>query len=95
MLIILSMAESEIKRIMVQNQLGQIVQETLSWKSPSQERAGGVAQCVGPEFKPQYRKKKKENMSFPGMGTREVGWAQRKEDLRVSKVDVFCIHLRQ
>jgi hypothetical protein len=32
------------------------------WKKiPSQERAGGVAQGVGPEFKPQYceRKKKK------------------------------------
>jgi hypothetical protein len=28
--------------------------------SPSQKRAGGVAQGVGPEFKPQYRKKKKK-----------------------------------
>jgi hypothetical protein len=28
-------------------------------KNPSQERAGGVAQDIGPEFKPQYRKKKK------------------------------------
>jgi hypothetical protein len=27
-------------------------------KNPSQKRAGGVAQGVGPEFKPQYRKKK-------------------------------------
>jgi hypothetical protein len=26
-------------------------------KNPSQKRAGGVAQGVGPEFKPQYRKK--------------------------------------
>jgi hypothetical protein len=24
-------------------------------KNPTQERAGGVAQGVGPEFKPQYR----------------------------------------
>jgi hypothetical protein len=26
-------------------------------KNPSQKRAGGVAQDVGPEFKPQYNKK--------------------------------------
>jgi hypothetical protein len=30
-------------------------------KIPFTKRAGGVAQGVGPEFKPQYRKKKKEN----------------------------------
>jgi hypothetical protein len=29
-------------------------------KTPSQERAGGVAQSIGPEFKPQYQKKKKK-----------------------------------
>jgi hypothetical protein len=29
-------------------------------KKPSQKRAGGVAQGKGPEFKPQYRKKKKK-----------------------------------
>jgi hypothetical protein len=28
-------------------------------KNPSQKRAGGVAQGIGPEFKPQYQKKKK------------------------------------
>jgi hypothetical protein len=31
-------------------------------KNPSQKRAGGVAQGEGPEFKPQYRKKKKKNL---------------------------------
>jgi hypothetical protein len=30
-------------------------------KNPSQKRAGGVAQGLGPEFKPQYRKKKKKS----------------------------------
>jgi hypothetical protein len=35
----------------------QIVHETLSQKNPSQERAGRVAQGVGPESKPQYCKK--------------------------------------
>jgi hypothetical protein len=29
-------------------------------KNPSQKRAGGVAQSVGLEFKPQYHKKKKK-----------------------------------
>jgi hypothetical protein len=28
-------------------------------KNPSQKRVGGVAQDIGPEFKPQYRQKKK------------------------------------
>jgi hypothetical protein len=36
----------------------QIVHETLSQKNLSQKRADGVAQGVGPEFKPQYCKKK-------------------------------------
>jgi hypothetical protein len=40
--------------MVVQSQPGQIVQETLSQKHPSQKRTGGVAQGVGPEFKPQY-----------------------------------------
>jgi hypothetical protein len=31
----------------------------ISKKNPSQKRACGVAQGVGPEFKHQYRKKKK------------------------------------
>jgi hypothetical protein len=29
-------------------------------KNPSQKRAGGVAQGVGPEFKPQYCQKEKK-----------------------------------
>jgi hypothetical protein len=38
---------------MVQSQFWQIVCETLFLKIPSQRRAGGVGQGVGPEFKPQ------------------------------------------
>jgi hypothetical protein len=49
--------EAEIRRITVQNQPGEIIQETLLPKNPSQKRAGGVAQSVGPEFKPQCHKK--------------------------------------
>jgi hypothetical protein len=37
---------------------GQTVLKTLCLKNPSQKRAGGVAQGVAPEFKPQYRKNK-------------------------------------
>jgi hypothetical protein len=43
----------------VQSQPRQIICETLSRKNPSQKRTGGVVQGVGPEFKPQYCKKKK------------------------------------
>jgi hypothetical protein len=35
----------------------QIVCETLSPKTSSQKRAGGVTQVTGPEFKPQYHQK--------------------------------------
>jgi hypothetical protein len=52
--------EAEIRRIAVRSQPRQIVHKTLSWKkSPSQKLAGGVAQGVGSEFKPQYCKKTK------------------------------------
>jgi hypothetical protein len=61
MLTILVTQEAEIRRIIVLSQHRQIVGETLSRKSPSQKRAGGVAQSVGPEFKFQhYQKKKKQ-----------------------------------
>jgi hypothetical protein len=36
-----------------------IVSKNISQKNSTQSRAGGVAQCVGPEFKPQQYKKKK------------------------------------
>jgi hypothetical protein len=57
MSVILATQEEEIRRIMVQSQLGQVVHETLSQKTPSQKGAGRVAQGVGPEFKPQYYNK--------------------------------------
>jgi hypothetical protein len=57
--VILGTQEAE-TRIVIQSQPWQIVLETLSQKNPSQKRSGGVAQGVGPEFKPQYQKKKKK-----------------------------------
>jgi hypothetical protein len=55
-------------------------------KKVSQKRAGGVVQGVRPEFKPQYRKKKKF-LSFRGCENflrfhnkvPQVGWFKRKE----------------
>jgi hypothetical protein len=40
----------------VRSQPGQIVRGTLSRKTLHKNRAGGVAQGEGPEFKPQYLK---------------------------------------
>jgi hypothetical protein len=37
--------------------LEQIVHKALSWKNPTEKGAGGLAQGVSPEFKPQYHKK--------------------------------------
>jgi hypothetical protein len=61
--VILATQETEIRRISVQSQPGQIVYETLSRK-PFTKRADGVAQGEGPEFKPQYRKKKKKKSNL-------------------------------
>jgi hypothetical protein len=43
---------------MVQSQPGQIVCETLSQKILHKNKASGVAQGEGPEFKPHYHEKK-------------------------------------
>jgi hypothetical protein len=57
---ILATQEAEIRRMVVQSQPGQIVHKTLSQKTLHKKRAGGVALGEGPEFKPQYYKKKKK-----------------------------------
>jgi hypothetical protein len=58
--VILATSEAEMRRLKVQRQPGQIVCETPILKNPSQKRASGVAQGIGPEFKPQYHQKKKK-----------------------------------
>jgi hypothetical protein len=55
--VILATQEAENRRISVRSQPGQMVHETLSQKT-LQKRAPGVAQGIGPEFKPQYHKNK-------------------------------------
>jgi hypothetical protein len=62
--VILVTQETEIRRIVVQSQPRQIVCKTLSRKILHKSRAGGVAQGEGPEFKPQYRQKKKEKLIY-------------------------------
>jgi hypothetical protein len=61
--IILATQEAEIRRLVARSQHRQIVCETLSRKNPSQKRASGVAQGIGPEFKPQNHKKKRIDQS--------------------------------
>jgi hypothetical protein len=56
--VILATQEAETRRNAVWSWPGQIVCETLSGKNSSQKRAGGVAQGVGCNFKPQYCKTK-------------------------------------
>jgi hypothetical protein len=56
--VILEMQEAEIRRIIVRSQPRQIVRTYL--KKPNTK--GRVAQDVGPEFKPQYQKKKKKKV---------------------------------
>jgi hypothetical protein len=50
--LILATQETEVRRIVVHSQLGQIVRETLYQKTFHKNRASGMAQ--GSEFKPQY-----------------------------------------
>jgi hypothetical protein len=50
--IILATQKAEIRRIIDQSQHRQLVPKMMSQKNPSQQRVGGVAQGVGPEFKP-------------------------------------------
>jgi hypothetical protein len=54
--VILATQEAETRRIKVQSQPGEIVQQDPISKNVSQKRVGGVAQGVDPDFKPQYHK---------------------------------------
>jgi hypothetical protein len=48
----LTTQEAEIRKIKVQSQLRPTIQETLSPENPSQKRADGVTQGVGPSSNP-------------------------------------------
>jgi hypothetical protein len=66
--VILPTQKAKIRRTEVQSQPREIVWETHLKKTYHQKkkkkRAGGVAQRIAPEFKPQYRKKKKGLLFF-------------------------------
>jgi hypothetical protein len=49
----------EIRRIVVQSQPWKIIHQTLFQQTPSQKRAGGMAQGIGPEVNLQYHNKTK------------------------------------
>jgi hypothetical protein len=70
--VILATQEAAIRRIKAQSQ--HRVREILSQKYPTQKRAGGVAQGVGPECKPQYCKRKEGRE-----GEREEGRERKRE----------------
>jgi hypothetical protein len=56
------MREAEIRRLVIQSQLGEIVLQDSILKNPftkKKKMAGGMAQGVGSKFKPRYSKKKK------------------------------------
>jgi hypothetical protein len=74
--------EAEIRRMEVWSQSEQIVHETLSWKTLHKNRAGGVAQGAGPEFKPQYQKEKKKKSLF---------FRENKKS-HFKKKNLMCVH---
>jgi hypothetical protein len=49
-------------------------------KTLSQKRAGGVAHGVGPEFKPQYHKKKGKKKIFKERGDEGDGGRETERD---------------
>jgi hypothetical protein len=55
---------------MIQSQPKQIVHETLSQKTLHKNRAGGEAQGIGLEFKPQYYKRKRKRKQAANMISR-------------------------
>jgi hypothetical protein len=58
------MQDAEIRKITVQSQPREMVCETLSQKTLHKNRAVGIAQSEGPEFKPQYGQKKRTSVSM-------------------------------
>jgi hypothetical protein len=70
--------EAEIRRIKVRSQPGQIVPQSpiSKKKKKSQKKAGGVAQGVGLEFKPQHYKKKRNTAA------RNSGWVRQSWEVK-------------
>jgi hypothetical protein len=94
--VILATQEAEIRilshsqRIAVRGQPWQIVCETLSQKNPSQKRVGGVAQGEGPEFKPQYHKKKKKQVNVMEDKDRQRNHSRLREMEEMEQWNAAC-----
>jgi hypothetical protein len=58
--VILATQEADIRRMVVWSQPGEIVRKTLKKKTPSQTRAGAVAQVISPGSSPSTTKKAKQ-----------------------------------
>jgi hypothetical protein len=56
------------------------LQAPISKKNPSQKRTGGVTQGIGPEFKPQYCKKKKKRNPVAPIYKKMPKFAQNKRE---------------
>jgi hypothetical protein len=70
MSVILATQEAEIRKILVRNQPGQTVHETLSQKYLTHTKKGWWSgSSIGPEIKLQYQQKKKERKK-----ERQMGW---------------------
>jgi hypothetical protein len=74
--------EAEIRRITVRSQhWANHSEDPISKKTLHKNRAGGVAQGIGPEFKPQYWKKKKRHIFQTSFGNQNPdpspGWPRQ------------------
>jgi hypothetical protein len=70
--------KTEIRRIW--NQPGQTVFEPLSQKTPSQKWTSGMAQGVGPEFKPQNCKKRKIEAYIKPLQRHDMVWKPLRQE---------------
>jgi hypothetical protein len=92
---ILATQEAEIRKITVGSQPWQIVffRDPILKKTHHNNRAGRVAQGVGPEWKPQYYKKKKKILFYSGwnlhLPTQNGIMEWDKQDLHSTRTDGY------
>jgi hypothetical protein len=72
--VILATQETEIRRIVVESQPGQIICKILSQKTPLPKKGWWSGSRCRPEFKPQYSKKKYSNVALPSSWSITSQW---------------------
>jgi hypothetical protein len=80
--VIIATEKAEIMRIVVQSQPQDNSSQEPILKIPNTKRAGGVAQGVGPEFKSEYQKKKKERKKEGEKGKKEKKEGEERREGR-------------